>query len=132
MPTAQKLTAALLSALLGAGNASAPGDVRDQQWYLEFLGIEQAHELSTGEGVVVGVIDTGVDGGHPDLAGHLLPGADMSPLHASNALEDGNGHGTAMAGLIAASGRALGIAPGATILPVRDSEFEFTNGADSA
>jgi type VII secretion-associated serine protease mycosin len=119
----QKLVAGGLAALL----AVAPGlpaqpvhdDIRAQQWHLDFLNIDQVHQISTGKGVIVGVIDSGVDGGHPDLTGRLLPGVDLTFLHRPDALEDLDGHGTAMAGLIAANGQALGIAPDATILPVR-------------
>jgi len=115
-----KLTAGTLAALLAVLVAlPVQEDVRAQQWHLDFLNIEQVHQISTGEGVIVGVIDTGVDGGHPDLAGRLLPGLDLTYRERPDALEDLDGHGTAMAGLIAANGHALGIAPDATILPVR-------------
>ena len=91
-----------------------------QQWHLASLHISRAQSLSRGAGVVVGVIDTGVDGGHPDLAGSVLPGEDIGSLPASNdGRVDLDGHGTGMAGLIAAHGQALGIAPLAMILPVR-------------
>src|SRR5690606_700454 len=107
-------------------------EVRAQQWHLEFLDIEQAHAISTGEGVIVGVVDTGVDGGHPDLAGSLLPGTDFSVLERADGLEDLDGHGTAMAGIIAAHGRTLGIAPDATILPVRREAFGGTAFSDNS
>jgi type VII secretion-associated serine protease mycosin len=117
---AQKVMAGLVSLAVGIITGYPVQDeIRSQQWHLEFLNIEQAHTISTGEGVVVGLIDTGVDGGHPDLAGSLRRGADFTFLERPDAWEDLNGHGTAMAGLIVAHGRALGIAPDATILPVR-------------
>jgi type VII secretion-associated serine protease mycosin len=116
----RRLTAGTLAALLAVLiRLPVQEDIRAQQWHLDFLNIEQVHQISTGKGVIVGVIDTGVDGGHPDLAGRLLPGLDLTFLEKPNALEDLDGHGTAMAGLIAAHGHALGIAPDATILPVR-------------
>jgi type VII secretion-associated serine protease mycosin len=91
-----------------------------QQWHLAFLNVSQAQSVSQGAGVVVAVIDTGVDGAHPDLAGSVLPGEDIGSLPASNdGRVDLDGHGTGMAGLIAAHGQALGIAPQAKILPVR-------------
>ena len=119
----QKLTAVALTGLLplvpGLPAQPVQDDIRAQQWHLDFLNIDQVHQISTGKGVIVGLIDTGVDGGHPDLAGRLLPGIDLTFLERPDALEDLDGHGTAMAGLIAAHGRSLGIAPDATILPVR-------------
>jgi type VII secretion-associated serine protease mycosin len=119
----QKLAAGTMAGLLAVtpGLPAQPvqDDVRAQQWHLDFLNIDQVHQVSTGQGVIVGVIDTGVDGGHPDLADRLLPGADLTFFQNPDALEDLDGHGTAMAGLIAANGQALGIAPDATILPIR-------------
>jgi Subtilisin-like serine proteases len=118
----QKLTAgalAVLTTIIAGLPAEPVQNIRAQQWHLDFLNIEQVHQISTGKGVIVGVIDSGVDGGHPDLTGRLLPGVDLTFLHRPDALEDLDGHGTAMAGLIAANGQALGIAPDATILPVR-------------
>jgi subtilisin family serine protease len=96
--------------------------VRDAQWQLPFLHAADAHRISQGEGVTVAVIDTGVDASHPDLAGNVLPGTDfVTP--GGDGTHDGDGHGTDMAGLIAAHGRGeagtLGIAPKAKILPVR-------------
>jgi len=123
-----KLTAGTLAALLAIlTGLPVQEDIRAQQWHLDFLNIEQVHQISTGEGVIVGVIDTGVDGGHPDLAGRLLPGIDLTYHERPDALEDLDGHGTAMAGLIAANGHALGIAPDATILPIRRGAFGLSD-----
>jgi type VII secretion-associated serine protease mycosin len=91
-----------------------------QQWHLAFLGVAQAQTISQGEGVIVAVIDSGVDSGHPDLAGSVLPGTDLaSPPLSSDGHVDAIGHGTAMAGLIVAHGQALGVAPKAKVLPIR-------------
>lgn len=74
----------------------------------------------TGEGIVVAVIDTGVDYTHPDLGGGFGPsykvigGYDFYN-HDSNPMDD-NGHGTHVAGTIAANGVIRGVAPGASIL----------------
>ncbi|MEU4478130.1 type VII secretion-associated serine protease mycosin [Micromonospora sp. NPDC023966] len=96
--------------------------VRDEQWQLEELRAKTAWRTSTGRGVVVAVIDSGVDGTHPDLAGQVLPGVDLVTPDGGDG-PDPVGHGTTVAGLIA--GRAdddrgvLGLAPDARILPVR-------------
>ena len=103
-----------------------PGKTRyvDQQSYnLSSLGVPQSWALSRGAGVTVAVVDSGVDtrNAHlPDSA--VLPGKSFVPGEPS-ARQDDQGHGTAVAGIIAAryvAGSALvGAAPEATILPVR-------------
>ncbi|KAB1904762.1 type VII secretion-associated serine protease mycosin [Micromonospora sp. AMSO1212t] len=101
--------------------------VRDEQWQLEELRAKTAWRTSTGRGVVVAVIDSGVDGTHPDLAGQVLPGLDLVTPDGSDG-PDPVGHGTTVAGLIA--GRAdddrgvVGLAPDAKILPVRVLDAE--------
>ncbi len=128
-----KVTASVLALVLGVFTAlPARDEIRDQQWHLGFLNIEQAHTISTGAGVIVGVVDTGVDGGHPDLAGRLERGADLTFLRRSDAWEDLDGHGTAMAGLVVANGRALGVAPDATVLPVRRSTDNLGSSSTTA
>jgi type VII secretion-associated serine protease mycosin len=81
--------------------------------------------LSTGAGVTVAVLDTGVQASVPDLRGVVVPGGDMTGAGTNGMTDDDvrkDGHGTAMAALIAGTGRGtgvVGIAPGAKILPVR-------------
>jgi subtilisin family serine protease len=89
------------------------------QYAYQQVNLGASHALSTGAGVVVAVIDTGVDFTHPDLAGRLLPGYDFTspgsaPTDRADGIYNGGvGHGTMVAGLI------LKIAPNATILPIR-------------
>ncbi|MFG1602922.1 S8 family serine peptidase [Actinoplanes sp. NPDC049265] len=110
-------------ALVGAVPAPARADsVRDKQWYLDALDVAAAQRISKGSDVVVAVLDTGVDAKHPDLEGAVLDGNNTTrPGAKGNA--DTEGHGTGMAGIIAARGRGssgvVGIAPAAKILPIR-------------
>jgi type VII secretion-associated serine protease mycosin len=98
---------------------------RDRQWYLTDLKVAQAQKITKGEGVVVALVDSGVDPDHPDLAGALLPGLSTveSNLSGRKGTDDVDGHGTAMAGIIAGRGHGsgagvLGMAPAAKILPI--------------
>nr|WP_276319256.1 type VII secretion-associated serine protease mycosin [Streptomyces luteoverticillatus] len=85
---------------------------------------EEMWQRSTGSGMTVAVVDSGVDAELPDLRGQVLPGEDFSGLEG-DAHSDYDGHGTGMAVLIAGSGKgnggvgAFGLAPGAKILPLR-------------
>jgi type VII secretion-associated serine protease mycosin len=117
------LTVLVVGLLAGPPPAFAD-PIRDAQWHLGYLNIAAAHEYTRGEGVTVAVVDSGVDPNHPDLAGSLVPGADFTASAVefgedTKGLVDQGGHGTAMAGLIAAHGRTLGIAPAARIQSVR-------------
>lgn len=83
------------------------------------LGAAQAWQLTTGAGVVVAVLDSGVDAEHPDLAGRVLPGIDYVD-GSTDGREDPVGHGTTVASMVAGAGEpAVGMAPDARILPVR-------------
>ncbi|MDG6101041.1 type VII secretion-associated serine protease mycosin [Dactylosporangium aurantiacum] len=81
--------------------------------------------LADGRGVTVAVIDSGVDARHPQLQGVVRAGPDQ--LDGGGSLVDCVGHGTGVAGIIAARpvpGSPLhGLAPGATILALRVSEL---------
>ena len=120
----RQLIALLTAALAGAGAASfgapALADTRTDQWHLKYLNIEKAHRISTGKGVTVAVIDSGVSK-HPDLP-NVRKGTDLVKP-GGDGRTDLTGHGTSMAGLIAARGNgrqhALGIAPDAEVLPIR-------------
>ncbi|MEV4755771.1 type VII secretion-associated serine protease mycosin [Micromonospora sp. NPDC049559] len=102
--------------------------VRDDQWQLGELNAASAWRVSTGKGVTVAVIDSGVDGSHPDLAGQVLPGLDLVQPSDANGQSDPVGHGTTVAALIAGrdddSQGVVGLAPDAKILPVRVLDAE--------
>jgi len=107
-----------------------------QQDAFALAGAIEARTLADGAGVVVAILDTGLADGHPDLAGRTLPGydfvdGDADPADLANGIDDdgdlvvdeGVGHGTLVAGLVAS------MAPGASILPVRvlDSDARGTS-----
>ncbi|GAA1287151.1 hypothetical protein GCM10009609_61740 [Pseudonocardia aurantiaca] len=94
------------------------------------LRLAEAHRLATGRGQVIAVIDTGV-APHPLLAGRLTGGGDY--LTGGDGLDDCDGHGTAVAGLLAAaperrdrSSEPVGIAPGARLLSIRQSSPSYS------
>ncbi|MEM0498129.1 MAG: S8 family serine peptidase [Methanothrix sp.] len=75
-----------------------------------------------GSGVIVAIIDSGIDKNHPDLAGKVI--GERNFVEGEDTTEDLVGHGTLCAGIIAGSGKASGgrykgIAPGARLLNVR-------------
>ena len=122
MRSGNKITAANAAVfLLFAVNQPmlAADQVSDGQWYHQFLNTSEAHQATQGEGVVVAIVDSGVDASHPDLAGSVLSGTDLSHEGPGDGRKDTNGHGTKMASLVAAHGRVRGVAPAARILPVR-------------
>ncbi|SCE20156.1 type VII secretion-associated serine protease mycosin [Streptomyces sp. DvalAA-19] len=117
--------AAAVLALTPAAPAHADA-IRDQQWALAALHTDRAWQTTKGAGITVAVLDTGVDGSHPDLQGQVLPGKDLVGFGATRGDSSWALHGTAMAGIIAGRGNGpgradgvLGIAPEVRILPVR-------------
>ncbi|WP_433088133.1 S8 family serine peptidase [Dactylosporangium sp. CA-052675] len=139
----------------GPAEAHAPGDCRNppapgqplpsnapRDPTIARLGLERAWDLSTGAGVTVAVVDSGVDGGQAKLQAALSPGFDYVPSATPPGFQrvpgglgdcgdNGASHGTAVAGLIAArpgdDDRVVGVAPGAKVVPVR-----FLDGIDNA
>jgi major intracellular serine protease len=71
----------------------------------------------TGNGIVIAVLDTGIDTKHPDLKDNILDGRNFTNEGWSrNNIEDGNGHGTHVAGTICANGKIKGVAPDSKII----------------
>ncbi|QCD58601.1 hypothetical protein CEB94_29960 [Streptomyces hawaiiensis] len=105
----------------GLAPSAAAADVQSKQWYLNAMHAEDMWKISTGKGVKVAVLDTGVNPDTSSLKGQVL--GDEAPEAVShNATEDYKGHGTSMAELIAgtgAGGGMQGLAPGAKIVPYR-------------
>ncbi|WP_314424308.1 S8 family serine peptidase [uncultured Microbacterium sp.] len=110
-----------------AGDACTPGTVvysPETPSALAVLGAEGANRLATGEGVVVAIVDSGVDAGNSHLAGTIIGGIDLvGDGERSDGLSDTTGHGTAIAGQIAAQpvpdSGVVGLAPDAQLLSVR-------------
>ena len=122
---------------------------KNKQWALTTIRAETAWPTADGTGALVAVVDTGVDLGHPDLDGKVVTynDADFSEPNGTctsgrkgqkTCVQDGpadmNGHGTHVAGIIAAetnNGTGIaGVAPGARILPVRVLDAEGSGGSD--
>ena len=134
-----------------AGSPSTPGPLAeplsDLQWDMEMIGAtpDGAWEEATGKGVDVGIMDTGIDARHPDIAPNFdakrsrnfttdIPDID-GPCEYKDCKDpanvDNDGHGTHVAGIVAAADNEFGIggvAPDATLVNVRagqDSGYFF-------
>lgn len=83
------------------------------QWTLGREGFDSAWNISRGDGALVGVIDTGIDGSHPDLRSKIELAVDQQPSSDARgtAMTDEIGHGTHVASLAcAATGNGIGMA----------------------
>lgn len=114
--------------------ARATDPSREEQWALDLVQAETAWDYSTGAGVTVAILDSGVSV-HPDLAGAFVKGADF--VGEGDGRQDNNGHGTHVAGIIAmtannAAGGA-GLAPSVALMPITvASSSGWVRAADSA
>lgn len=131
----------------------SPANVELSPLALELMKAHQAHDLGIdGTGVRVCFIDSGVDLNHPELAGTFAMGPDNKPLvvdFTETDLKDTLGHGTAVAGSIAAQGRQTytiideksgkpiaytrikGIAPGVRLMSAKVFDSRVASGYDS-
>src|SRR6266496_285239 len=95
--------------------------VADQSMATGVERVKAINKTNKGSGVNVAVIDTGIDVNHPDLAANIVGGTNCSGGRAKN-YDDGNGHGTHVAGIIAALDNGIGVvgvAPDAKLWAVR-------------
>jgi subtilisin family serine protease len=128
------IAAAALALTTAAPAGAAPRDpYYDKQWGPQQVRAEQAWRTSTGRGVVIAIVDSGVDLGHPELRSKLVPGATFvdgcrpscgnGDWRGPDGEPDGDEHGTHVAGIAAAAtGNGVGIAgvaPHAKIMPVK-------------
>jgi subtilisin family serine protease len=139
------IVAALAFGVAASPAQAAPDPLLNQQWGLEqaITGAPEAWTQSHGAGVLVAILDSGVQLNHPDLAKNLwrnpneIPGNNVDDDHngyvddvnganikeLNGNVEDDNGHGTHVAGIVAAqAGNGVGgsgIAPDATIMAVK-------------
>jgi subtilisin family serine protease len=106
------LTVGLMATSAGASNDADFA----KQWSLAKIGAPQAWAHTTGRGVRVGIVDTGVDLNHEDLAGRVVEGTNCigsagDPAKCHGSPQDDQGHGTHVAGIIAANkDNGIGIA----------------------
>ncbi|WP_445818886.1 S8 family serine peptidase [Arthrobacter sp. G119Y2] len=107
------LASLLMLTLLPAAPASAD-EWRDKQYWLADSGFDAAWKVSQGEGVKVAVIDTGIDPTHPDLAGAVTGGTDVSGAGdpaGSRGVGANPSHGTLVATLLAGRGHLPPVEP---------------------
>lgn len=122
--------------IAAAGDCSkAAQNVQAVPWSLQRMVLDELWQggRTTGAGVMVAVIDTGVDDTNPQLAGRVVDGGSLlkekdGQKPEGDAKVDPVGHGTKVAGIIAAGHSDVtgfvGLAPGATILSVRQNDAE--------
>lgn len=88
---------------------------------LEQIRAVEAWEKATGRGVTVAIVDTGIDQSHPEFSDRILPGFNF--VADNQEIQDDNGHGTHVAGIVGAAFNngqgAAGVAPNCMLLPVK-------------
>ncbi|NHN33834.1 S8 family serine peptidase [Paenibacillus sp. S3N08] len=112
---------------------AARGDdpLTEKQTYLQLIQAEQAwNTVKANASLVIAIVDTGVDLNHPDLQPNLVPGVNL--LNSKKLPQDDNGHGTNVAGVLAAVGNndkgITGIMWSAQIMPVKALEADGSGG----
>ncbi|MEU9026997.1 type VII secretion-associated serine protease mycosin [Streptomyces sp. NPDC048383] len=102
--------------------------IAERPWALQRLLLDELWAGTKGKGVRVAVIDSGVDRANPQLAGALdtAAGRDFVDPKGGDGTNDTVGHGTKVAGIIAARPQAgtgfVGLAPEATLIPIRHND----------
>lgn len=100
------------------------------EWHIPKIGASSAWDTTQGAGVTIAILDSGVDGTHPDLAPNLVAGYNMYSNNTDTA--DVCGHGTAVAGSAAARTNngvgVAGVAGQAKIMPIRVAYYDSASG----
>lgn len=110
--------------------AAKPDDpYYSSQKYLNQIKVEAAWDtVSENRGRIIAIVDTGIDLTHPDLKNNLVSGRNV--IDPAKSAQDDNGHGTSIAGVIAASGNngegIAGILWGSRIMPIKAVESNGT------
>ncbi|MBO2446828.1 peptidase S8 [Actinomadura barringtoniae] len=111
----------VLATLVACGSDDKADPMAGKQWGLDAMKLPDAWKTTKGKDVVIAVVDTGTDTGHPDLKDHIVKGYDF--VSGDDDPKDQNGHGTHVSGIAAAvTDNGVGIAgdaPDAKIMPVR-------------
>jgi hypothetical protein len=112
-------------------------DSRDSTYGLKVMQVQKVWEEMgiDGKGVVIGIMDTGVDSNHPSFGGRILQTKDFISDYADNVANDGQGHGSHCAGTILggkdSKGRSIGVAPSAKLVMAKifSDKGKTTNSA---
>ncbi|MFC7404479.1 S8 family peptidase [Georgenia alba] len=106
------------------GEPGEPFPTSSTTWQTQYMGFEELPGEPRGDGVRIAVLDSGVNGIHSSIGGALGPGISLGEEGADT--YDAFGHGTGVASLIVGQpeGAVPGIAPGATVMPVKISDNE--------
>lgn len=91
--------------------------IQNNEWPLELIGAPRSWDHSTGDGVRVAVLDTGIDYQHSLIRDRFTPNKGYDFINDTNQPLDDNGHGTHVAGSIAA--HQFGVAPHATLYALK-------------
>jgi serine protease len=140
----RRRTVAVLAGLALAAGLAPPAHASndthwDKQWGMQAIGAPAAWAKTTGAGVRIGIVDTGVDLTHEDLAGQIVESTscldtDGNPLKCTGTAQDDFGHGTHVAGIAAAAkdnGKGVaGVAPDARLVVAKVFRGSTADEAD--
>ena len=144
LPFRRRRVVAVLAGLALVAGFSPPAHASndpefERQWGLADIGAPAAWTKTTGTGVRIGIVDTGVDLSHEDLAGHIVESTscldtDGNPLKCTGSAQDDFGHGTHVSGIAAAikdNGKGVaGVAPDAQLVVAKVFKGATADEAD--